>query len=88
MDSGSQVWWWSVKWTQNNYLRNITVFVHDRTLLNKSITEIIFGEQYELGVGGCALCYMPERRGLDSRAVIQIFYLPNPSGRTMDLRST
>ena len=35
-----------------------------------------------------ALCYKPEGRGLDSRVVIQIFHLPNPSGRTMDLRST
>jgi len=43
------------KWTQNSYLRNGTVFVHDRTLLNKSVTVIIFGEQYELGVGGCAV---------------------------------
>ena len=35
-----------------------------------------------------ALCYKPAGRGLDSRTLIRIFHLPNPSGRTMDLRST
>jgi hypothetical protein len=35
-----------------------------------------------------ALCYKPEGRALDSRAVTQIFHLPNTSGRTMGMRST